>query len=263
MRDIPTVTQFTLGKRIYYYDEAVPGSEVLRSYTLKQSFDAESLPDTVRPSDYSSPSNQKVWFLDDSLDLGANQSFVRKILFDNVTFTQLVLNLLPTTYYSDAPNPITYEIVTDEFNVIPYTKEVELGDAPQGNSGALDATIPNPEIYRAWLKLSDGTPTANWFRLGVTELEPLLQILLHDIAIQYRDTTYKIVCTVQGNGYLSPIHSLEDVDNDQRKYMILGYELDDRMNAYRVTLAEVITGEDGAPPDIAAFTEGFSLGFFA
>lgn len=261
MKAIPTTGQYTLGKRIYYDDD---DDGVLRAYTLKQSFEAESLPDRVRPDDYSSPSNQKVWFLDDTLDLGAGQSFVRKVLFDNVVFTQLVLILKPTTYYSDAPNPVTYELVTNQFNKFEKTVEVVLGDAPT-DEGALDASIPNPEVYRSWLSLSDGTPTENWNRRGVTETRALLDILLADYANQMNVPSRMLTGTLMGATFLSPVHCLVDADNDDRVYNIISYEMDDRNNACRVTLVEVVGAAPAGttPPELAGFTTGFSLGFNA
>ena len=259
LKDIETTGQHNLGRRVYYNDE---DAGVLRFYTLKQSFETESTPDRVRPDDYSSPSNQKVWFQDAVLDVGPNQSFVRKVLIDDVVFNQLVLILQPTTYYSDAPNPAVYETVTDQFNINQYEKQVILGDAPSGESGVIAATIPNPEVYRSWLRLSDGTPTELWNRRGVTESLPLLKILLNDVANQMREPRRKLVGTLYGNSYLSPVHSLKDAI-DSKRYMIISCEHDDRNNAYRVVLAEVLTSDDGGVPEHAAFTTDFSLDFDA
>lgn len=256
LKAIATTGQFSSGKRIYYNDTT---NGLLRAYTLKQSFEAESLPDAIRPTDYSG-GNQKVWFLDDSIDVGAGQSFVRKVLFDEVIFTQLVLILQPTTYYSDAPNPITYEVTANEFNKFEKSVNVLLGDTPT-DEGALQATVPNPEVYRSWLSLADGTPTKDWNRRGVTETRALLNILLNDYRVQLQDKARLLDGVLMANNFISPIHSITDEDNDGKVYTILGYELEDRENACTVTLAEVVTGEAGEPPDYSEFTEEFSTEF--
>lgn len=260
LRDISTAGQFTPGKRIYYYDQT---DSVMRFYTLRESNETESLPDRVRPSDYSSPTNTKVWFLDSSMSLGFNQSFVRKTLFDNVVFNQLVLIVTPVTYYSDAPNPATYTMTTEILNKRVFTKEVTLGDVPGDDGEVTLARVPNPEVYRGWLRLADGTPTELWKRRDIDEEAPLLELLVNDVASQFRDPTQKITGVLMGTGFLSPIHSIQDMYDD-KKYIILAYEVSDRENSFRVTLAEVVTGADGfPPPDDSEFTEEFTTEYIA
>lgn len=54
-------TNVGIGAVVVFMDTA--SSNVLRVYTLKSGTDAESSPDVIRPNDYTSSTNEKVWKL--------------------------------------------------------------------------------------------------------------------------------------------------------------------------------------------------------
>ena len=131
---------------------------------------------------------------------------------------------------------------------------MSFGDLPDINNA--------DQLYRAYFRLSDGTPTESWTRKEVSEAKLLLNILLTDYSTQLSKNAKMLF----GNGVYDKsfayINSLLDRNGD--RYTNTRLTINDKMMNYNVNLFNIKVGEDGEPPvDLSEFSLAFSTDFTA
>jgi hypothetical protein len=238
-------TDLPLGKRFIVSNTDGVG-DTMYFYELEESQDAESSPDVLRPNDFNSVSNTRVWRNKGTYMLRG--SLVDKFLIDNVKLSFVPFNNSTGRNYSP-PEEVIYAREVNAFNKKNYEDDFLLGDLPE---------MANAEhLYRGWLRLSDGTPTDKWKRLGSTESKKLLNIALGDRDTQLNDPVERIEASVlMKDVFITPMNAINDV-NDNR-YLITKYVLEDVQNRVLLMLDRTVVGEDGEPPvTFSAFTKGF------
>lgn len=224
--------------------------------------DADSFPDVVRPDDYNVGAGTKdwIWRLDKVITLGPNVSLINRIKFDNVSLAFYPLTI--DGAYIDPPETLVYEEETDVFVTPNFIKEIRLGDLIRLNNN-----YPSNErnLYRGFFRLADGTPTANWARVGVDESKRILQILLEDYVAQFSTPQRRLSGLKIATNVLHFINCLRD-NIDGTRYRPMTFEFDVKNAMYTPDMSGVLAGEDGEPPyapgafENNAFSTGFLIG---
>lgn len=220
-------------------------------YELQFSDEAESLPDVVRPADFDEFTNPLVWRSIGKVYIGPNAGLTKKILIDNVQIGYVPFDPI-TSLNFDPPEEAKYERVENKFNKLPYEEEVFLGDLPD---------IENAKnIYRGYLRLSDGTPTSLWHRLGIDEEKLLIDIALTDRVAQTSLPVKRIEADVLMQGvYYSYLDTLQ---YENERFINCEYELDDKEAQITLALLKMEVGENGEPPVVVGeFSNAFSDAF--
>lgn len=231
-------------------------------YTSEYSFDTESLPDTLVPDDYNGVTNPVVWKLDKIINLSAGAGLVSRIKFDNVGLAFYPLVNLPTTHFIDPPETLVY----DE-NVSDFVQSNLNVDCLVGDMIRFDDEFPRNEknLYRSYLRLSDGTPTQFWSRAGVSEAKRILQITLEDYVAQFSEPQRKLSGAKITNTVLHFVNCLRD-NIDGTRYRPMTFQFDVLNAIYTPDMSGVLAGEDGEPPynpgefDCRAFSSAFRRG---
>ena len=236
---------YRIGDRRIVLD-TVGSVNYLRHYTLQYSDAATSSPDVIRAADFNATTNPRVWFLDDTTEFLTLTNQVRFYLLDELTMAFYPNDL-------DPPETKEYSTSINAKNKIDFELDSFFGDLP--------GTDNDEYIYKNFYELSDGTPTSLWGRTTITESLPLLQILTLDVAGQYVNGARTLNGSLVGDKTLRMHNSLVDVNDGDRKFMILGMEADYANNRYTVELPEIKTGVGGPPSDTSGLSLGFSLGF--
>jgi hypothetical protein len=209
-------------------------------YKLEKNTEAESRPGRVRPLDYDVSTNPRQWILKEDLFLGRNASLIQKILFDNVqiAFFPFISDINGSGNIEPPENSIYSQSVNTNVKLT-LTKPVLLGDAPDFNNANL--------VYKGFFKLSDGTPTMNWHRQGVTESLPLLQLLLNNMVTQMAEPVRKLMGDTVSNGFIDYINFYEDY-LDSRRYINTHFIIEDKKATYSLTVVNLLVGPAGEPP---------------
>jgi hypothetical protein len=220
-------------------------------YELEYSQDAESSPDVLHGSDFDTFTNPKVWRMKGMYKLGILTSLVNKVLIDNVKFSYIPYNPLTSRNYSP-PTEAYYEQVANEFVRANFEETFLLGDLPDMVNAA--------NLYRGWLRLSDGTPSVYWKRKNISEESKLLTIALNDRIAQLSAPVERIEAVVNMSGvFVSFLNAIQDGDN---RYLITRYELNDRHNMITLAMDKTVIGEDGPPANLGSYdTEAYSSAY--
>lgn len=237
------------------------------AYTSYYSDEADAFPDVVRPDNFTPGSGGRdwLWKLDSVMSFfGAsdNVGFVNRTKFDNVALSFYPLVFTPITQYIEPQETLTYSETTDVFVESDFTKDVLLGDMIRFNN---EFERNERNIYRAYFRFADGTPTQFWGRVGVSESKNILQILLEDYIAQFRQPQRKLTGQKMTNTVLHFVNCLRD-NIDGTRYRPLTFEFDVLNASYTPEMAAVIAGEDGEPPydpgqfDCRAFSSAFKVG---
>lgn len=237
-------------------------------YVADYSYDAESIPDVVRPNDYNSgdANNRILWKLESLMGpVTAGAGLINRIKLDNVSLA---------TY----PQEPTNAVIIDPPETLVYTQTV---DASIKSNSEVDVLIGDmhridPEtdhyknekyIYRSYIRLSDGTPTQYWHRLGVSESKPLLRITLEDYMSQFSSPQRKLSGTLLSSQVIHFINSIRDnADANLTRYRPMTFEFDVKKAQYTIDMSAVNAGPDGEPPLVLGayhrqqFDEGFDIG---
>lgn len=215
-------------------------------YTCEYSLDAETLPEVVRPNTYDSGSGdfRWLWRLDKIVAVSTSEQLVQRVKFDNVSLAFYPLVLQPTTQFIDPPETLSYSEETDRYVTSNFEKEVSLGDMIR-----LDTTLERNEdnIYRGYFRLSDGTPTLNWHRSGVSESKRILQILLEDYIAQFSLPQKRLSGVKISTTGFHFVNCLEDyLDNTRYRPMTFTYDV--KQGFFTPDMSGVVAGADGEPP---------------
>lgn len=237
------------------------------AYTSYYSDEADAFPDVVRPDNFTPGSGGRdwLWKLDSVMSFfGANEnvSLVTRTKFDNVALAFYPLIFTPITQYIDPQETLTYSRTENTFVESDFTKDVLLGDMIRYNN---EFERNERNIYRAYFRYADGTPTQFWGRSGVAESKNILQILLEDYIGQFSEPQRKLTGQKMTNTVLHFVNCLRD-NEDGTRYRPLTFEFDVLNASYTPDMCAVMAGEDGDPPlvpgefECSAFSSAFNRG---
>lgn len=218
-------------------------------YILEDSTDAESSPDVIRPDDYAGTTNEKVWRLERIVPPNAELP-IKYFYLDNVV-------LLHFTNGEDTPNNITIQRNNNAGIKVNFEEAYLLNDIDLENINNSERT------YKNYFKKLDGTPTQVWERTYRAGSGKLLDLLSNDIVSQYKRGSNKLTGSFITDTEVLPTSVMNEVNDGNKKYMFMGYELHDKTSSIGFDILEVqdtITDPDS--DDIAAdFNTDFSLDF--
>jgi len=217
-------------------------------YESEYSYEAESLPDIVRPDDYDAGSSAHRWLWRKTgtiAPLGVTIGLVNRVRLDNVSIASYP-SVPPNAQIIDPPQTLSYRQTVDSSNKSSFAMDVILGDMLRLD----EERLKNEQyIYRSYIRLSDGTPTQLWHRLGVTESKRLLSITLDDYVAQFSSPKRKLSGTLVSSRILHFINSIRDnADVNFTRYRPMTFEFDVKNAKYTIDMSAVATGEGGEPP---------------
>lgn len=209
----------------------------------------DSITGEVEPDDYDEDDNNKVWVKMQSI-AQRNEHYVRYVYLDNVVLKHFPKGLEP-------PESITIESVNNAQLKINKEETFLLNDIDIDNINNSERT------YKNFFKLLDGTPTQIWERSYRPGEGKLLDLLSNEYKSQYRRGSNKITGNFTVDIDLLPSSCLNEVNDNGKKYMFLGYEFHDLQCSVSFDVAEImdVITDDESPDIDAGFTTGFSLGF--
>jgi hypothetical protein len=245
LRAHPTLNLVT-DSRVYYSEVAVSSTKDYRlEYDINEDYGSghdqdEDVPRVIKPTDYDAFTNPRKWKLKEDIFLGGFSSLIQKILFDNVqiAFFPFISDVNGSGNIEPPENNVYSQSVNTNVKLT-LTKPVLLGDAPDFNNANL--------VYKGFFKLSDGTPTMNWRRQGVTESLPLLQLLLNNLVTQMAEPVRKLMGDTVSNGFIDYINFFEDY-LDNRRYINTHFIIEDKKATYSLTVVNLLVGPAGEPP---------------
>lgn len=211
-------------------------------YTLERNTDAESSPDIVRPTDFNSSTNPKIWKLENS--------FIYYDPYDPVSINLCVLDTLlldnvRVEFLPDGTQPIKTKTFSDVLNKDiknNLTVNVVYGDVP---TDILNAK----SIYKGHIRLSDGTPTALWSRSSTAESLSLLYILKLMYIGQYTTPIWKLTGSVTSDIDIDFINVINDKINSEDKiYLQMMLEISDKNCDYSIEMQQLLSGVNNIPP---------------
>lgn len=200
------------------------GAYLYRSYELFASVQSDNSPNYIRPNDYASSTNEKVWFLKDEVQsdyyYGMSNAIVG--IFDNVTS-----EFMPGG--AEAPDHKTYTIVNN--TKIKYNTSISFinGDGPPDITNSKN-------IYMNYFRLSDGSPTKFWARTGFAESQPILSILAKQYVEQFQKPKLKLTGSFDSDVFFGFNASFYD---GSRNFIPIGMTIHDKGNKYNIELLEL------------------------
>jgi hypothetical protein len=232
------------GKRFLVFDGA---TDYTYFYELIYGRDVESSPDNIRPNDWDLSTNPKTWILKGKAYIEQYASLVNKILFDNVQLSYVPFDPI-TSLNFEPPEEAEYFEESDAFNKLTLEDTFLLGDLPEIENGK--------NLYRGYLRLADGTPTAQWFRNGISESKKLLALALSDRVAQLGNPVKKIQSDVLMNSqYYNFVDCLE---YNGERYLNGKFTMSDKDSEVTLNLLKMETGPDGSPPVLfGSFSSAF------
>jgi len=231
-------------------------------YTSEYSFDTELFPDIVVPDDYDGVTNPVIWRLDKIINLGGGVGLLSRLKLDNVVLAFYPNVFLPTTHIIDPPETLLYEENVSDFVEPELNIEALIGDMIRFDE---EFTRNEANLYRSYIRLSDGTPTQFWARNGVDEAKRILQIALEDYVSQFSEPQRKLSGAKITNTVLHFVNCLNDTI-DGTRYRPMTFTFDALNAIYTPDIVGVLAGADGEPPynpgqfDCRAFSSAFRRG---
>ena len=243
LKATPTTTK-SIGARM----KVRSSNTLMHYYILQEGTDAESLPDIARPDDYAASTNERVWVAE-HLSVASRGREVEYNYIDNVV-------LLHYPDGAEPPEDITIERNNNAGIKVNYEESYLLNDVDLENINNSERT------YKNFFKKLDGTPTQVWERTYRAGSGKLLDLLSNDVVSQYKRGSNKLTGSFLVDTEVLPTSVMNEVNDDARKYMFMGYELHDKSATIAFDLLELIdTVTDTGGELDAGFTTGFSLGF--
>ena len=243
LKDTPTTTK-PIGAKMKVF----VSSTIVHYYVLREGTDAESLPDVVRPNDYAASTNERIWVSEDSRTVRGRH--VDYNYLDNVV-------LLHFPKGAEPPEDVTIER-TNNAGI-----KVNLEEAYLLNDIDIDNINNSERTYKNYFKLLNGLPTQTWERTYRPGQGKLLDLLSNDVVSQYKTPSNKITGSFLIDREVLPTSILNEVSDNNRKYMFMGYELNDKHATISFDIVEIkdtVTDDESEVID-AGFSTGFSLGF--
>jgi hypothetical protein len=244
LKATPTTTK-AIGSKMKVF----VSQNIRNHYELREGTDAESLPDVVRPLDYAGTTNERIWVLEQE---GVN---IRGREVDYVYLDNIVLLHFPDG--AEPPNNVTIQRNNNIGIKVNFEESYLLNDIDLENINNSERT------YKNYFKKLDGTPTQVWERTYRAGTGKLLDLLSNDVVSQYKRGSNKLTGSFIIDTEVLPTSVMNEVNDGDKKYMFMGYELHDKSSSIGFDLLEVqdtVTDDESTEID-AAFTTGFSLGY--
>jgi len=181
------------------------------------------------------------WKLEKTIRFDNDASILNSILIDNVK-----IEYLPSGEEPDEEDVFTY--VNSAAIKTNFEETVLHGDVADENNAR--------NIYKNYLRLSDGTPTASWARDGFSESKALIQILLEDYLAQFTESNYRIQAPIFYDFDLTFLVTLEDQFDGGRQYVLASLEEDVKQDTANVEMIEIKEGIS-----LSNFDSAFSTAF--
>jgi hypothetical protein len=256
---------FTAPSYMYYYE-------------LKESTDAASGYDIVRPDDYNAITNPRQWLL-------LERKFIGTVSGANVF--PMFIDKVVVNFLTDKKDP--FDSIIRYANAESNNKDQLEKKLILGSSGDLintevrygidlGAFFPNPKpgltitsqnilsydlIYAGFLRDVNGLGYELWARDGVSESDKLHGIYLKMYAKQYSRSWRLFRSSYYMNSFFGLIDVMRETNDSNRIYLPIGLSLDDKQCMYSGESLELITDleGDGSSPYTSGFTVGFGGGY--
>lgn len=221
-------------------------------YICEWSDQVDAYPTFIRPDAYndsSPPLNKWMWRLEQVININISvTNILQRIRFDNVKLGFYPLDPLTGFLFDPPEKKIIVDTISD-IVVSNYTKDTILGDMIRFSERGFinDDFINEPNLYRGWFRLEDGTPTRYWARAGAAEQKNILQILLEDYVAQFSAPQRKISAAFVSDTVFHYVNALRD-NQDGVRYRPMTMEFDPKHVLYTMTLCGVVAGASGEPP---------------
>ncbi len=220
-------------------------------YILKESsnLEEEQIPNIIEPDDYSGIGNDVRWFLE--LEGASQESGVTYWYLDNVVFRHLPRG-------SEPPPNVSLERDNTRYIRVNWNEEFLLNDIDIDNINNSERTYIN------FFKLLDGTPTQVWeraYRLGQGKL---MELAAYEFIAQYQEAANKLTGSLLCLDEIQPSTVLREVNDENRRYMFMGYELHVRPATVVFDMLELrnpLHAGDFNDDFNDDFNAGFSAGF--
>jgi hypothetical protein len=250
-------------------------------YVLTETTASASGYDIIRPDDYHSTNNPRQWVLQ------GNRVFVGTIsganifpmFIDRIKGTYLVNGKDPSDTIIRVANaePLNKETFEKELVIGSYSNlivtetnlSLDLGVFFPNATPGLTITTTNilsaDLIYTGWIRDSTGVGYELWTRDGIAEASKLHAIWLSSYSAEY-SRSWRLIrgSTVSKTLYFGLLNVINDVNDNDRKYIPISLTLDDLNNRVSGEFLEMSVSVDGAGSDgspSSPFSSGFSTGF--
>lgn len=208
-------------------------------YKLEADNEAESEPDTIRPNDYATTTNERIWKL--------QNRFFRASLTQNQNYyiDKVEVDILPNGQEATEQTNINISIEPQAEEEFVY--DLELTDAPRDPNNPDNAIVSSDRyIYDSLFKLSNGNPTTLWSRDGVAESTLLQAIYAKTVSRQYTTATNKISGTITSQkatpsateAQITPLTSFIETMDGGIIYYLNGITINDKMNEAAINLID-------------------------
>lgn len=230
---IPFGTKRTVGRTISAEDH-------VSYYTATDTNEPDDSPNLIVSGD-------GAWVLDKTIRFNQDFSILTSILLDNV-----VMEYLPDGQNPEEMRELVY--VNSEAIKTNYEETLvhgDLGDINNGNN-----------VYKNYIRLSDGTPTELWVT-PVSSAKSLLQTLINDYSSQLSIPNYKIQSPIFYDIALTFLVTFEDQFDGGRKYVPNHMDNDIINNTASIEMIELkdlsffeLTELDGGLTDLMEEVDG-------
>ena len=248
-------------------------SNYIYYYELQNNTSSESIPDIVRPNDYNAGTNPVQWILKTSKFVNIpfdNRYFIDKIVISYLPFGKELFKVNNTEIEAELNNPNDYTEEVFHGSLVEATQTDIINIIPSFRGGIINyVTVYNrnaSQTYLGYLSDSARVGFVNWSRDNVSESRTLGDIQLRVLSAQYSRPWRKIMGTITGNGYLTPLDTIRETSDSNRFYYPISLDINDKRNQVSGEFVELISvtdgsGEPGEPGSGVGFTTGFTIGF--
>jgi len=279
-----STTSLILGERYTVFGELM-FREYLHFVTLEESTDLEDLPNVIRPNDYHSTTNPRVWRSNGyvKIDKESRQGIGSDVFLPKTNrffyIDNVVVLVLPNGAEPPENSKLTALVGNNEEDL---NYDLSIIDLP--------ATYISSAKYQYnnLLRLSDGSNTQTWTRDGVAEAAPLQQIFAKTVVRQYSTQTAKLSGPITGMNSdpsnhieITPLSTFVETQDGGKIYIQNGIRIEDKELLYNVNMvdckatadfgdaagfcvvADGSGGDDDGGGDGGSYSGGFSSGFGA
>jgi hypothetical protein len=255
-------------------------------YNLKEDTSAESLPNIIRPNDFSTAGatpNKKVWVL----------QHIQQYLITVRTFISLdYVSLEVLSNGEKNPENEALEQSMENKNRLPIQKEIfhssivnngktllsfnnairfgsdigtnmQVATTADNTWSAKKDYIANSAdvVYAGYLRNSAGLPYEMWSRSAIDESKSLQGILMDSYSSQYNKSWRMLSGDLYSNDTnIGPINTIRETMDNNRIYIPVSIDWDAYANVYQVELLELFDIEENGA---SGFSKGFTVGYNA
>lgn len=218
--------------------DVIGGDDSVRYYTFTDTNEPDDSPNLVVAGD-------GAWKLDQTIRFSQDFSILNSILLDNV-----IVEYLPN---GENPKESSELLFNNNASIkTNYEEDFQHGDV-------LDDNANNKNIYKGYLRFTDGTPTELWSSEYVAE-EPLLEVTLQDYASQLTIPNYRIQAPIFYDIDLTFLTTFEDQFDSGRQYVFSAMDSDVFNNTSNVEMLELKAPSEVGPSFSNAYSDDYNSG---